>query len=68
MRDKFKTETSMDEERAEEHLNSQKPSENKENNRYLKPVRGHRTLASEVLSIPTLYDGFSRTARQNLRL
>ena len=59
MEDKFKEEADLEDVRAEKHLASPKPSENMENNRWLKCVRGHRTLASELLTIRTLADSFT---------
>ena len=46
----------MEDVRAEKHLAHPKPSENKENNMWLKSVRGHRLLASELLNIRKLAD------------
>ena len=58
MQDKFKEEADLEDIRTEKHLARPKPSENKENNMWLKSVRGHRTLASELLNIRKLADDF----------
>jgi len=60
MADKFKEQADLEDVRAEKHQWHPKPSENKENNMWLKSVRGHRTLASELLNIRILADDFSR--------
>ena len=60
MTDKFKEEVDLEDVRAEKHLAHPKPSENKDNNMCLKSVRGHRTLASELLNIRNLADDFHR--------
>ena len=63
MDDKFKEEADLENVRAEKHLANPKPSENKENNRWLKPMwpnnEGHRTLASELLRHRKLVDDFT---------
>ena len=58
MADKFKEEADLEDIRTEKHLARPKPSENKDNNMWLKSVRGHRTLASELLNIRILADDF----------
>ena len=58
MEDKFRAEADLEDVRAEKHLAHPKPSENKDNNMWLKAVRGHRTLASELLNIRVLADDF----------
>ena len=59
MEDRFKEEADLEDVRAEKHLAHPKPSENKDKNMWLKSVRGHRTLASELLNIRKLADDFT---------
>ena len=63
MSDKFKAQADLEDVRAEKHLARPKPSENKENNMWFRPMllnhEGPRTLASELLRIRTLADDFT---------
>ena len=63
MADRFKKEADLEDVRAEKHLGHPKPSENKDNNMWLKPMwlnqEGPRTLASELLNIRKLADDFT---------